>query len=533
MSIEYRTFGPPGTGKTTRLSRDIQQAVAKHGEEAVLVASFTKAAAQELVSRDLPVLRDRIGTLHSLCYRALGSPAIAETKQYLEEWNKEHPAFALSLGEKDIDEVTGEIMSGGAGDEFLQDCQRYRALRLQVDMWPRASVREFYKKWQAFKADSGTIDFTDMIELALERLPDAPGRPMIGFFDEAQDFSQLELDLIRQWARGMEYVVVAGDDDQSIYYFKGARPEAFLDPPVPESQIRILNQSYRVPRAIQKYATSWIQRVSRRQVKEYKAREHEGEVRKSAATYKYPELLLQDLEACAKKGQRVMILASCSYMLAPTIQMLRREGLAFHNPYRRKRGDWNPLARRGDKKISPVDRITSFLAAKNRDCRYTGMELARWVEVCNARGMLKHGAKKAIEFFDDVPDMTPDADMLKWFEAEALIPIMAGDLTWFERQLLEAKRGTMTLPLAIARKRGVAELEQDPTIVIGTIHSVKGGEADTVILFPDLSNAGIDSWYRGTEEQDSIRRMYYVGMTRARDTLVACQPASSIAVDLN
>src|ERR1035441_7990086 len=60
---EYRIFGPPGTGKTTNLSRQIRRAVERFGKDAVLVTSFSRAAAAELAGQDLPVSPDRIGTL--------------------------------------------------------------------------------------------------------------------------------------------------------------------------------------------------------------------------------------------------------------------------------------------------------------------------------------------------------------------------------------------------------------------------------------------------------------------------------------
>jgi len=62
---EYRIFGPPGTGKTTNLSRQIRRAAERYGPESVLVTSFSRTAAAELAGRDLPISPDRIGTLHS------------------------------------------------------------------------------------------------------------------------------------------------------------------------------------------------------------------------------------------------------------------------------------------------------------------------------------------------------------------------------------------------------------------------------------------------------------------------------------
>ena len=69
---EYRIFGPPGTGKTTNLTRQIRRAVERYGSNAILVTSFSRAAAHELAGRDLPVDPDRVGTLHSHCFHALG-----------------------------------------------------------------------------------------------------------------------------------------------------------------------------------------------------------------------------------------------------------------------------------------------------------------------------------------------------------------------------------------------------------------------------------------------------------------------------
>ncbi len=74
VTAEYRIFGPPGTGKTTNLTRQIRRAVERFGQDSVLVTSFSRTAAAELAGRDLPLSPDRIGTLHSHCFHALGCP---------------------------------------------------------------------------------------------------------------------------------------------------------------------------------------------------------------------------------------------------------------------------------------------------------------------------------------------------------------------------------------------------------------------------------------------------------------------------
>jgi hypothetical protein len=89
ITREYRIFGPPGTGKTTNLARQVHRAVDKYGRDAVFVTSFSKAAAAELAANDLPISSNQIGTLHSHCFHALGAPEIAEAN--VADWNRTHP----------------------------------------------------------------------------------------------------------------------------------------------------------------------------------------------------------------------------------------------------------------------------------------------------------------------------------------------------------------------------------------------------------------------------------------------------------
>jgi hypothetical protein len=77
----------------------------------------------------------------------------------------------------------------------------------------------------------------------------------------------------------------------------------------------------------------------------------------------------------------------------------------------------------------------------------------------------------------------------------------------------------------IYRRYGSAALQQVPRITIGTGHSVKGGEADIVYVFPDLSPAAHRQWIGTHYQRDPIIRLGYVMITRARETLILCDPA--------
>ena len=61
-------------------------------------------------------------------------------------------------------------------------------------------------------------------------------------------------------------------------------------------------------------------------------------------------------------------------------------------------------------------------------------------------------------------------------------------------------------------------------------NSVKGGEADCCYLFPDVSRAGMREYLTAGEPRDSVYRLMYVGMTRAKESLILCAPSSNLSV---
>jgi hypothetical protein len=122
--------------------------------------------------------------------------------------------------------------------------------------------------------------------------------------------------------------VFAGDDDQTIYPFLGACPEAFTEPPIPDEHTVVLEQGHRVPVSVHKAAISLIRQVSRRHPKVYDPRPAFGRCeRLSSGSCRCPEYyLLSSLEKELTNGKKVMFLTSCSYMLQPLIQVLRKRG---------------------------------------------------------------------------------------------------------------------------------------------------------------------------------------------------------------
>jgi len=529
------------TGKTTYLTQQIQAAADKHGMDNVFVASFTKAAAQELAGRNQNAL-DSIGTLHSHCYRALGHKKVAES--CIGDFNREFPHLRLSIeaGATSVEDSAAEArpVQKTVGDDLFHSMGVLRARMVPYELWPQ-SVRVFSEAWRTFKIAGDLIDFTDMIELAYKNIDAAPGLPTVGMIDEAQDLTPLQLALVRKWGRSMEYIVVAGDDDQLIFGWLGASTDVFL---AGEPDIKkVLSQSYRIPRAVHAYAERWVAQIKHREPKEYKPRDFEGEVRRlETGTYRDAEEIIKDAEQYINKGKTVMILASCTYMLQGVIGQLRKQGIVFHNPYRQKQGAWNPIRYdAGKDRISTAQRLMAYLAGcpeiAPEKRLWTMDEFKRWIEIVNSKGNLRHGAKKLLKeksgslFEMDTHDIlevfsekSSFWDALDNFSLEAA-------LGWFEDNVQAAKIKAIEFPARVIRKAKTYDcLTKKPQVIVGTVHSVKGGEAEIVYLMPDLSQAAMEGYTQGGETRDGIHRMFYVGITRARETLVLCGASSSYAV---
>lgn len=528
-----------GCGKTTYIAKQVRASAERFGSSSVLVASLTTAAAAEAAGRDLPIPPSMVGTLHAHAYRCLDKPVIADSPKGIKVWNDVAPSgWQIGETEVDLDEAALEGTWRGEteGDELLSRYQLLRQMRRDRELWPFA-VRRFALKWEAFKAETSMLDFTDLIETALTDVAYAPGMPSSILIDEAQDMSRLEMALVRAWSKEAEQVIVVGDPDQNLYEWRGADPKVFQEPAIPAERTKVLRQSYRVPRLIFEEARRWVRRINDRVDVDWSPREDDGEVaRESGFEWQAPIALADAVEADVEAERSVMILASCRYMLAPVIAELKSRALPFWNPYRTKQGQWNPLRRGSESRRTAVDRVLAYLRPEAE----VWSDLARlwyhddvfaFADVLDSKTSgLRRGAKAWLKGRCDggAGEISLDELLAHVFEDDALTRAFAGDLDWFETSLLKSKAKTLALPIEIARQRGGRALFEKPRCVVGTIHSVKGGEADAVYLLPDISSRAWPNWIA---RPAPIVRAFYVGMTRARHKLVLCGSRSTSRVD--
>ena len=537
----YQLHGPPGCGKTTALATVwIPRAVDLFGSDGVAVCSLTKAAAVEIAARGLTVDPEMVGTLHALSFRALGRPPLTVGK--VDKWNDVAlPQHRLTAqrGPSTAFDDPGDSRGGPAdGDALLGSVELLRHCRTPEEQWPPAE-REWYAEWSDWKRAEGLVDFTDLIEQAVEYTDAPKGNPSALIVDEAQDLSRLEHRLIAHWANGCEMLVLAGDGDQSIYSWRGADAQAFAnrDDVAPENQ-RELTQSYRVPATVVAYAQQWIaQHEGPRHAVDYRPRQDKDGNPVNGELTHLPQAtmrggavhLVNDIEESIADGGNAMVLASCSYLLAATITELRRRGIPFFNPFRKANGAWNPM--RGG-----IDRLLSFLQPTNGT--WTWKQLHQWLDPLAAdKGTFVHGAKATAKLRSKATHedyLIDSVELRAVFTPDGLAGCLAAlsdpdpleAVAWYMRLVRGSMRAKFAYAETIVRTRGIGALLEAPSVVIGTIHSVKGAASDTVYLAPDISKRGMEDWEKGGTAADETVRLFYVGMTRARNRLVLLGPSS-------
>lgn len=548
MTNVFLVHGPPGTGKTTHLSRQAQRAAAEHSAQAVAVASLTRAAAAEIAGRDTGIPDENVGTLHATIYRALDRPKLAETPEGLRAWGAEHPALELTGGRSTLEDAPIESEAGSGrtrGDRLHSAIMCHRARATPVEQWAD-DERDYWTLWSDWCEQTRHLDFTSLIERALVELPAHPANPAVLLLDEAQDFSALELQLAQRWSQHTATTVVTGDTDQALYAWRGSDPKALLS--MPRAGERVLTQSHRVPAAVHEMAMRWIGQLEHRADVAYRPTDVAGATRRLHASLRYPDPLIDAVAADLAAGRSVMVLAACSYMLSPVLKALRDAGLPFHNPHRVAAGQWNPMRAAGP--------LLAFLRHDpcvwgDRARLWSWDDLRKWMEPMTARGHLAHGTKAFIEakcqkdrFGDSRADeVVPPEQVVELLGAGPSAwtehPAVRGDMRWWADTLRAGEAKRLRYLLNLIERTGLGPLTEmvdvlDGTraatdlqwVTAGTIHSVKGGEADSVYVFPDLSRAGMwDGWQPGGPGRDGIVRMIYVALTRTRETVTILDPS--------
>ncbi|MCL2225021.1 MAG: ATP-dependent helicase [Defluviitaleaceae bacterium] len=259
----------PGSGKTAVITaRSVF--LAETQERGVLVITYSKAAANEMVRRfeglygqgRSPVT---FGTFHSTFFRILRQKNNHELGQILSDHERRGAVrnFLAEMQYEPDDEMLSALLSEmSLVRNELHDLTHYHSKSIGTE-----DFIFLCKNYEKFKAEKNKIDFDDMLCHAYELLQN-DGKllnywrekyPFI-MIDEFQDINRVQYEAVKLLAAPQNNLFIVGDDDQSIYRFRGSRPEFLLNFPkdFPETRQITLETNYRSTDSIIDYANKLI-----------------------------------------------------------------------------------------------------------------------------------------------------------------------------------------------------------------------------------------------------------------------------------
>lgn len=486
----FRIFGPPGTGKTTTLLNMVDKALTEGlAPNEIAFLAFTRKAANEAKERaaerfnldpeaDLFFFR----TLHSLAYRMLGlqDSQLMKTENYKEL--AAHTGIRLTTIKGDAEFENGKM---AVTDHPVLSLINLAAIK-KVSLREEYDRTDFYHDWtkvsyidtsyRDYKTTNGLLDYTDMLVLYSRQIKNCTPRFKLCFLDEAQDLSPIQWDIAHSLDDMSEKMYVAGDDDQAIYRWAGADVQHLISL---DSGSQVLEQSYRIPRTVHEVAERIADRITDRFPKSYLPKDAEGLVQR---VYSMDELDMSE--------GTWLVLAQANYFLEDIAENLRSMGFLFERSHGRSISErlseavngWEQLRKGREVSLHAAQTVYSYMSGN-------GKKIARGHKTINA---------PEDEFFS-LKRLQDDYGLLAtkdeiWHEAMDKLPA--------------ADRAYMTALL----RRG-EPFNGKPRIKLSTIHASKGGEADNVLLFTDLTPAAAN------QQGSDIHRVFYVAVTRTREKL--------------
>lgn len=530
-----RLIGSAGSGKTTELLRIMENALPGVGGDphAIGLLSFTRAARQEAAERassawGLPVeslTRDGyIRTGHSVCYKQLAVQAgqmITDKKADLEWLANE---FGVRLSSSIDDDNGNQVFIGDERVSWSLNAWNLHRVTLKpldkvVEMLRKidgdgqdiAEVQSIAYKYETLKRTSDRYDFSDL----LLRFAGISCSPKYGvsyvtpegdlppvkawLFDEQQDASPLLDAVCKRLISGslVKWCYVVGDPFQSIYGFAGSSSECFLAWPA-EKQ-RIMPKSYRCPAPILRFGEECLKRMSKGYFdRGVEPADHDGTISRIEDFEDIGALLNGDddwLLIARTNFQAGRLLGYCNSIGVPA-----RSVKAPDEPSARQRGLAGLFRLEKRQMISGRDWAAAVALLPIRDATKTDL--------------LTRGAKTRWKKEEETEQWDAvSVDDLQMIGGTEHLGKMIASGEW---QTLVDYGGNFR---KAALKYGVDRALR-PRIRTGTIHSVKGMEADNVIVLTTTSKRVADAASFCDDHADEEHRLSYVAATRAKRRLV-------------
>ncbi|MGF1466132.1 MAG: ATP-dependent helicase [Sandaracinaceae bacterium] len=589
-----------GSGKTRVITHRVARLVDRGVRPAAILAvSFTNKAAAELRGRMVPLVgKERSGRLWLSTFHRFGVRFLQEEARAIG-----YPSRFVIFDQGDAIGAVREIVRReGLGDRSMD----LAAVHARISLWknkglapsevPASAVeydevaRDVYPYYEAALRSMHAVDFDDLVLLPVnvlasrEDLRDKWRRRFRHLLvDEFQDTNRVQLELVKLLTNELRNVCVVGDDDQSIYGWRGAEVGNILafERHFAGAEVVKLEDNYRSRAPILAVANAAIAQARRpRHPKVLNAVRGAGpKVRivtqpDASAEARFVAQEIRSLAGAGVRPGQVAVLYRSNLQARPVEEELRVEGY----PYRMLGG--TELFSRKEVKdavaylrvvVNPSDEL-SLRRILNSPPRGIGdatvARLTRWALV---EGVPFAEALARIETIPDVPDaarrsgsrlfaafgrarsrfrggadlagaarallddvglrdaLVTDKNPRRWANVEHVLGALR---RYEERERAERPSVGQFLTRLMLRLDGEEEADGGDRVTLSSLHAAKGLEFDVVFLIglnegqlPHARTTDPKVTEAAPTDVEEERRLFYVGVTRARERLYLCRPA--------
>ncbi len=348
----------PGSGKTFVVTQRIKYLIEQHHvkPEDILVITFTKAAAEEMQERFAKLSAEKcnpvcFGTFHSVffqilrhTYRFTAQNIIRENDKYrlLSQIIRELPDEIL--GQAQLDYST-ETLQNLLSEISTVKNNGVTPQEVRSTTVPQAVFERIFQMYKQEMNRNKLIDFDDMVLLCRNLLAERPDtlklwqqRFQYILVDEFQDICPLQYEVVRMLAKPQDNLFIVGDDDQSIYGFRGSKPEIMLNftKEYPKAEQVLLDVNYRSRQGIVDTAARLIAHNKMRFDKAVRAQNRQNDgvkiysfQSKSKQAESIALLIKQYIALPDTKYSDIAILYRTNNHTIYTADRLMREGIPF------------------------------------------------------------------------------------------------------------------------------------------------------------------------------------------------------------
>lgn len=560
----------PGSGKTTVLTNRIKFLIEEHkvAPEEILVITFSKAAALEMRTRFYSMCEDSFypvtfGTFHSVFFQIIHTQYHYNTSHIL-TLQKKRELMRLALKRsRIIDYPENELV-----DTLLKEVAYYKNTNESADFKSDTNINSemwkiAYKQYRDLQIAENKIDFEDM--LLIVRNLFRKNREVLTHYrsiykyiliDEYQDINDIQYDCVRMLAGDRANLWVCGDDDQSIYGFRGANPKIMLSftDDYPNAAVVKLTDNYRSSKRIVEAAGKVIAENRNRFNKDIRGMGADGipvELIHTKDEEEEDSRILEMINNTDKPYTDIAILLRTNIQATRFADLLRRNDI----PYSIKDSVVNPFMnafffdilsylRLRDSMVSQSDfSIRDLLRILNKPSRYLRSDLINTGAKCldevieSLSGNLMYsqplkvlkvqlGSMEKMDMYESInfirkgigydnymklrlmnrDRFSEYMENMNWIQDMAKTCDDLNELIYLSEHYEEMVKGNEN-----AAGEGVHLM---------TYHGSKGLEFDTVIL-PRINEGVVPgNRSRDTESIEEERRMFYVAMTRAKNRLI-------------